>query len=293
MEQQIIIQNSESVQEIDVFNEDSSQEMPISNSNDLIHPDYTKMSNLPKINDVEIVGNKTGADYGLVDQVEGKALSTNDLTDELKAEYDSTVGDAHTHDNKSDLDNVSGTNTGDETNSTIISKIGFTPEDSSNRDKALGYCPLDGGKKVPLANLPSTLLIYQSVWDASTNTPALTSPDLDKKGYVYTVSVAGTQFGISFKVGDWLIYNINGIPEKSDNSDDVTSVNLKTGAVELDADDIPDAETTKKFTTTEEKNKVAKAIISSDSTILNARVLTQAEYDALTQKNNDTLYFIK
>lgn len=103
---------------------------------------------------------------------------------------------------------------------------------------ANGITPLDSGGKVALQYLPSTLLKYMGVWNASTNSPTLTSPDTNRKGQVWNVSVAGTQFGLDFKLGDWLIYNDSGVAEKSDNSDDVTSVNGYTGAVTLKTSDI-------------------------------------------------------
>lgn len=81
-------------------------------------------------------------------------------------------------------------------------------------------------KKVLLGSFKTTILgwlpsfmTYQSAWNASTNTPTLVSPDLTKAGYVYRCSVAGTQFGLSFNVGDWLIYNSSGVAELADNSD--------------------------------------------------------------------------
>ena len=108
----------------------------------------------------------------------------------------------------------------------------------TEKGAALGVTPLDSGGKVALQYLPSTLLKYMGVWNASTNSPTLTSPDTDRKGQVWNVSVAGTQFGIAFKLGDWLIYNDSGVAEKSDNSDDVTSVNGFTGAVTLKTSNI-------------------------------------------------------
>ena len=48
-----------------------------------------------------------------VDEVVGKGLSTNDLTNELKEQYDQTVLDSHTHSNKTLLDSI--INTGDGT----------------------------------------------------------------------------------------------------------------------------------------------------------------------------------
>ena len=50
-------------------------------------------------NSVATIGDK-------VDKVEGKGLSTNDLTDELKADYDDAVLQAHTHSNKTILDST-------------------------------------------------------------------------------------------------------------------------------------------------------------------------------------------
>jgi len=108
----------------------------------------------------------------------------------------------------------------------------------SEKNTNNGYAPLDSGGKIPLSNLPTTLLKYVGVWDVTTNTPILSTPDLTKISNVYTVTGTGSRFGISFKPGDWLIYNSIGIPEKSDNSDDVVSVNGQTGAVVLNKNHI-------------------------------------------------------
>lgn len=195
---------------------------------------------------------------GKVDKVAGKGLSTNDLTNELKLSYDTAASQTHTHSNKTALDSVSGINTGDQeipdalsdlsedsTHRTVTdtekstwnakqSALDFTPENAANRNANNGYCGLDSGGKVPMANLPTTLLKYMGVWNATTNNPTLASPDLTKIGQVYNVSVAGTQFGIIFNLGDWAIYNASGVVEKSDNSDDVVSVNGQTGVVVID-----------------------------------------------------------
>lgn len=77
--------------------------------------------------------------------------------------------------------------------------------------------------------------IYQGVYNATTNSPALID-GTGTKGYYYVVNVAGTQnFGsgaIIFEVGDWVIYN-GAIWQKVDNTDAVTSVNGFIGAVNL------------------------------------------------------------
>lgn len=80
---------------------------------------------------------------------------------------------------------------------------------------------------------------YQGVWDASTNTPTLTS-SVGTKGYYYVVNVAGSTNlnGITdWKVGDWAIFNGTSW-DKVDNTDAVSSVNGYTGAVNLVTGDI-------------------------------------------------------
>lgn len=82
-------------------------------------------------------------------------------------------------------------------------------------------------------------VIYKGVWNASTNTPTITS-STGTSGYYYKVSVAGTTNidGISdWKVGDWIIFN-GSAWDKIDNTDSVSSVNGFTGAVNLTTSNI-------------------------------------------------------
>jgi hypothetical protein len=72
---------------------------------------------------------------------------------------------------------------------------------------------------------------YKGTWNASTNSPTLvTPPAVTSKGDYYVVSAAGTQFTISFAVGDWIISN-GAAWEKVDLTDAVSSVFGRTGAV--------------------------------------------------------------
>ena len=102
---------------------------------------------------------------------------------------------------------------------------------------ALGVATLDAGGKVPISELPAAVLgalSYQGTWNASTNTPTLTS-STGTKGYYYVVSVAGNTNldGITdWLVGDWAVYN-GTVWQKVDNTETVTSVNGQTGAVVL------------------------------------------------------------
>ena len=73
---------------------------------------------------------------------------------------------------------------------------------------------------------------YQGTWNASTNSPSLSSGS-GTKGYYYVVSVAGSTNldGItSWALGDWAIFNGTAW-QKVDNTDAVVSVNGGTGAV--------------------------------------------------------------
>ncbi len=93
----------------------------------------------------------------------------------------------------------------------------------------LGVATLDAGGKVPVSELPAAVLgalSYQGTWNASTNTPTLTS-STGTKGYYYVVSVAGNTNldGITdWLVGDWAVYN-GTVWQKVDNTETVTSVN--------------------------------------------------------------------
>jgi hypothetical protein len=99
--------------------------------------------------------------------------------------------------------------------------------------------------------------IYQSVWNASTNTPTLTS-SVGTKGYYYIVNVAGSTNlnGITdWKVGDWAIYDGTAW-QKVDNTDAVSSVNGFTGAVSLTTDNISEGSTNLYFTNTRAQNAI-------------------------------------
>ena len=105
---------------------------------------------------------------------------------------------------------------------------------------ANGVATLDSSGQVPLSQIPALGdLNYQGTWNATTNTPTLTS-SVGTKGYYYVVSVAGTTNlnGITdWQIGDWAVYNGTAW-QKIDNTDAVTSVNGYTGTVVLTNTDI-------------------------------------------------------
>ena len=114
---------------------------------------------------------------------------------------------------------------------------GLGTASTRNAGSANGVATLDAGGKVPVSELPAAVLgalSYQGTWNASTNTPTLTS-STGTKGYYYVVSVAGNTNldGITdWLVGDWAVYN-GTVWQKVDNTETVTSVNGQTGAVVL------------------------------------------------------------
>lgn len=77
-------------------------------------------------------------------------------------------------------------------------------------------------------------LTYKGTWDASTNSPSLSS-GVGTNGDYYVVNVAGSTNldGITdWQIGDWAIFN-GSTWQKIDQSNTVTSVNGETGAVVL------------------------------------------------------------
>ena len=114
-----------------------------------------------------------------------------------------------------------------------VTVTGYIP--TSEKAQPLGVATLDAGGKVPTSQIPMQGdLNYQGTWNASTNTPTLTS-SVGTKGYYYVVDVAGSTNlnGITdWNIGDWAIFN-GSVWQKVDNTDAVTSVNGQVGTVVL------------------------------------------------------------
>ena len=167
---------------------------------------------------------------------------------------------------------VKGTGTAALTGSATIPNTDITglgTASTKDAGAALGVATLDASGKVPISELPAAVigaLSYQGTWDASTNTPTLTS-SVGTKGYYYVVSVAGSTNlnGITdWLVGDWAVYNGTAW-QKVDNTDSVTSVNGLTGAVVLTTTNIAEG-TNEYFTTARARSSVSAGTgISYDS----------------------------
>lgn len=91
--------------------------------------------------------------------------------------------------------------------------------------------------------------IYKGTWNASTNTPTITS-GVGTTGWYYIVSVPGTTNidGITdWNLGDWIIFDGTAW-QQVDNTDAVVSVNGYTGAVSLVSSDVPEGLTNLYYT---------------------------------------------
>ena len=118
--------------------------------------------------------------------------------------------------------------------------------DITEKAVAGGVATLDDTTgKVPLSQIPSSIIgdmHYVDIWNAETNIPILSNIPTIPLGFYYRVTVAGTQFGIDFSIGDGIISS--GTPnnpthwDRIPNNNAVNSVNSKIGDVEIDKADV-------------------------------------------------------
>src|SRR5579885_916237 len=105
--------------------------------------------------------------------------------------------------------------------------------------QANGLATLDATGHLPIAQLSVGGLQYKGSWNANTNTPTITS-GVGTSGWLYIVATPGntTIDGVNtWALGDWVLFNGTAW-ERILNSNAVSSVNGKTGAVVLVATDI-------------------------------------------------------
>ena len=84
----------------------------------------------------------------------------------------------------------------------------LTPISITQIDAPNGVAPLDGASLVPIANLPFSAIAYKGTWNASTNSPTITS-SVGTNGDFYWVTVAGSTNinGInSWSIGDVIVF---------------------------------------------------------------------------------------
>ena len=159
-------------------------------------------------------------------------------------------------------------------------------QDKLTDELGVSIATLVGGK-VPVAQLPNAIMEYKGMWNAATNTPALsnTGNAPEDLGNVYKVSHAGSvDFGagaISFEVGDYAILGASGW-EKSDSTDQVTSVNGYQGVVVLATSDVAEGGATNLYYTPTRQAAIeayADAAVAAEATLRSNEDLTFLKLD--------------
>lgn len=164
----------------------------------------------------------------------------------------------------------------------------------TQKGAANGVAELDASSRLPVAQLPVSVMEYKGTWDASTNTPTL-ADGTGSAGDVYRVSVAGTQNlgsgAITFGVGDYIIYN-GSTWEKSDTTDSVVSVNGATGVVVLTTDNIAEGTAPdRNYITDAEQTKLAGIEPLADVTdAVNMAAAMDAVFAKTTPVNADKFW---
>lgn len=109
----------------------------------------------------------------------------------------------------------------------------------------LGLDILDANDKILPEYLPDSItgaMVYKGTWDASTNTPTIPPADAGNLGWLYVVAVAGTtniDGNASWSVGDWLVSDGTVWQRVPAVVSTVVSVNGQTGAVVVNATNLP------------------------------------------------------
>ena len=132
-------------------------------------------------------------------------------------------------------------------------------------------------------------LSYQGTWNASSNTPTLTS-SVGVNGYYYITSTAGSTNlnGITdWQIGDWLLFN-GSVWQKIDQSNLVTSVNGYTGTVVLTQTDVSGTAsltTTQTLTNKTLTSPIINEILDANGNEILGLSTTASSTDFLTVKN--------
>lgn len=157
-----------------------------------------------------------------------------------------------------------------------------------------GIATLDSGGKIPVGQLPNSVMEYKGTYDptaaAGAGVPALAN-GTGNAGDTYKVTAAGSHdFGagaVTFVVGDYVIYSGSVWELAHSGADAVISVNSQSGAVSLDSDDIGEGTTNLYFTASRAKTAaVADAITDAVTDVAPSQ---NAVFDALALKANDSV----
>lgn len=145
----------------------------------------------------------------------------------------------------------------------INSKISSTEKGANN-----GVATLDAGGKVPVSQLPNSVMEFKGTFDPAT---ATFTDGTGNAGDVWLASAAGSydagSGSITYAIGDWAVHN-GTIFQKSLNSNAVVSVNGQTGIVSLDTDDISEGVTNLYHTDERSQDSVGTILANSSKVSL-------------------------
>lgn len=165
----------------------------------------------------------------------------------------------------------------DQLNTALALKQSLSEKGANN-----GYASLDSGGKVPVGQLPNSVMEYLGNWNATTNTPTL-ADGTGNAGDVYRTNVSGFQDlgsgSIFFDVGDFAIYSGSVWQLAHAGADKVLSVAGKAGIVTLVAADITN------FVAAAKAAAVADAIADGVTDVAPSQ---NAVFDALALKADTT-----
>jgi hypothetical protein len=116
----------------------------------------------------------------------------------------------------------------------LLEATGVTPATYGNGLNIPTFAVDVSGRITSASSVPLTVSGFEGVWNASTNTPTLTSSS-GAKGHYYVVSVAGNTSlnGVTgWLVGDWAVFD-GVVWQKIASASAVSSVNGHTGIVNL------------------------------------------------------------
>jgi hypothetical protein len=166
-------------------------------------------------------------------------------------------------------------------NNLIPSQTGNSGKFLTTNGSALSWASVAGG------------LSYQGTWNASTNTPTLTS-SVGVNGYYYIVSTAGSTNlnGITdWQIGDWLLFN-GSAWQKIDQSDLIQSITSADGSIVVTTTgstvDLAVSQTSPASVVVEQVRNSTGATLTKGTAVYISGATGQLPTVTKAQANNDT-----
>lgn len=156
----------------------------------------------------------------------------------------------------------------------------------SKMGTANGVATLGADGKIPMSQLSESVMEFKGSYDATNNLPALTDATGSQGDYYRVVGAGSWDFGsgvVELKAGDAIIHNGTKY-EVYDNTESVSSVNGKVGAVQLSTDDVAQGSVNKYYVVSIARSDLLSSSIGSGDTL--RAPTADAVYSALAQKSD-------